>query len=61
MTIIKYTLFIHEIINPKSIDKNVLKISNQNRINIEVTLLYFATNQWKAQNKNIQENSPQTN
>ena len=33
-----------EIINPKNIDKNILEISDQNRINIEVTILYFSTN-----------------
>ena len=35
--------------------KNILEISDQNRINIEVTLLYFSTNQLKTQNKNIIE------
>ena len=44
---------------PKNIDKNILEISDQNRINIEVTLLYFLTNQLKTQNKNILENSAQ--
>ena len=46
-------------INPKNIDKNILENSDQNRINIEVTLLYFSTNQLKTQNKNILENSSQ--
>ena len=32
---------------------NILEISDQNRINIEVTLLYFSINQLKTQNKNI--------
>ena len=40
-------------LNSKNIDKNILKISDQNRINIEVTLLYFSTNQLKTQKKNI--------
>ena len=40
-------------------NKNILEISDQNRINIEVTLLYFSPNQLKAQNKNILENSAQ--
>ena len=40
-------------------NKNIQEISNQNRINIEVTLLYFSTNQLKTQNKNILENSAQ--
>ena len=38
---------------------NILEISDQNRIHIEVTLLYFSTNQLKTQNKNILENSAQ--
>ena len=38
-------------------NKNILEISDQNCINIEVTLLYFSTNQLKTQNKNILENS----
>ena len=49
-------IFSLEIIDPKNIDKNILEISDQNRINIEVTLLYFSTNQLKTQNKNILEN-----
>ena len=48
-----------KISNPKNIDKSILEISDQNRINIEVTLLYFSTNQLKTQNKNILENSAQ--
>ena len=43
-------------INPKNIDKDILEISDQNRINIEVTLLYFSTHHLKTQNKNILEN-----
>ena len=39
--------------------KNILEISDQNRINIEVTLLYFSTNQLKTKNKNILENPAQ--
>ena len=46
-------------INPKNIDKNILKISDQNSINIEVKLLYFSTTQLKTQHKNILENSAQ--
>ena len=46
-----------EYINQKNIDKNILENSDQNRINIEVTLLYFLTNQLKRWNKNILENS----
>ena len=38
-------------------NKNILEISDQNRINTKVTLLYFSTNQLKTQNKNIPENS----
>ena len=38
---------------------NILKISDPNRINIEVTFLYFSTNQLKTQNKNILENPAQ--
>ena len=38
---------------------NILEISDENRINIEVTLLYFLTNQLKTQNKNILENPAQ--
>ena len=45
--------------NQKNIHKKILEISDQNHINIEVTLLYFSTNQLKTQNKNILENSPQ--
>ena len=48
-----------KIINSKNIDKNTLEISDQNRIYIEVTLLYFSTNQLKTQNKNILENPAQ--
>ena len=40
-------------------NKNNLEISDQNCINIEVTLLYFSNNQQKTQNKNILENSAQ--
>ena len=54
-----YIFFSLKIINPKIVDKNILEIFDQNRINIEVTLLYFSTNQLKKQNKNILENSAQ--
>ena len=57
--IIEYIFFSLKIINHKNIDKNILEISDQNRINIEITLLYFSTNQLKTQNKNILENSAQ--
>ena len=57
--LLEYTFFSLKIINSKNIDKNILEISDQNCINIEVTLLYFSTNQLKTQNKNIQENSTQ--
>ena len=57
--LIEYTFFSLKIINPQNIDKNILEISDQNRINIEVTLLYFSTNQLKTQNKNILEISAQ--
>ena len=40
-------------------DKNILEISDQNHINIEVTLFYFSNNQLKIQNKNILENLAQ--
>ena len=56
---IEYTFPSLEIINSTNIDKNILWISDQIRINIEVTLLYFSTNQLKTQNKNILENSAQ--
>ena len=59
MTTIEYTFFSLEIINPKNIDKNILENSDRNRIDIEVTLLYFSTYQLKTQNKNILENSVQ--
>ena len=45
--------------NPQNIDKHIREISDQNHIIIEVTLLYFSTNQLKTQNKNILENSAQ--
>ena len=54
--IIEYTFFSLEIINPQNIHKNILEISDENRINIKVTFLYFSTNQLKTQNKNILEN-----
>ena len=38
---IEYTFFNLKIINPQNIDKNILEISDQNRINIEVTLIFF--------------------
>ena len=38
---------------------NIQEVSDQDRINIEVTLLYFSTNQLEIQNKNILENSAQ--
>ena len=34
--------------NPKNIHKNILEILDQNRINIEVTFLYFSINQQKT-------------
>ena len=40
-------------------NKNILEISDQNRINIKITLLYFSINQLKTQNKNILENPAQ--
>ena len=54
-----HIVFSLRIINSKNINKNILEISDQNRINIKVTLLYFSTNQLKTQNKNILENSAQ--
>ena len=51
-----HIFFSLKIINSKNIDKNILENSDQNRINIEVTLLYFSTNLLKIQNKNILEN-----
>ena len=50
--IIEYTFFSLKIIN-KNIHKNILEILDQNRISIEVTFLYFSTNQLETQNKNI--------
>ena len=56
----EYTFISLKIINPPSNrDKNILEISDQNRINFEVTVLYFSTNQLKTHNKNILENSAQ--
>ena len=52
-------IFSLKIINPQNIDKNILEISDQNRINIKVTFLYFSTNQLETQNKNILENPDQ--
>ena len=43
---IEYTFFSLKIIN-KNIHKNILEILDQNRISIEVTFLYFSTNQLK--------------
>ena len=40
-------------------NENIQEISDQSRINIELKLLYFSTNQPKTQNKNILENSAQ--
>ena len=48
--IIEYTFFSLKIINPQNIDKNILENLDQNRINIEVTLLYFI-NQWTKNTK----------
>ena len=55
---IEYTFFSLKIIN-KNLHKNILKILDQNRISIEVTFLYFSTNQLKTENKNILENPDQ--
>ena len=49
MDYIKYTFFSLKIINPQNIDKNILEISDQNRLNIEVTLLYFSIKQRETQ------------
>ena len=54
-----HIFFSLKIINPKNIDQNILEISDQNRINIKVTFLYFSTNQLKTQDKNILENLAQ--
>ena len=40
-------------------NKSIQEISDQNCINLEVTILYFSTNQLKTQNKNILENLAQ--
>ena len=40
-------------------NKIIWEISDQNNIDIEVTLLYFSPNLLKTQNKNILENSAQ--
>ena len=53
------SFFSLKIINLENKDKNILEISDQNRIKIEVTFLIFSTNQLKTQNKNILENSDQ--
>ena len=52
-------IFSLKITNSKNIHKNIQEISDQNRINIKVTFLYFSTNQLKIQNKNILENPAQ--
>ena len=52
-------IFSLKIINHQNIHKNILEISDQNRINIKVTFLYFSTFQLKTQNKNILENPAQ--
>ena len=52
---IEYTFLCLKITNPK----NILEISDQNCINIEVTLLCFLNNKLKTQNKNILENPAQ--
>ena len=39
---IEYTFFNLKIITDKNIDKNIQEISDQNRINIEITLLLVA-------------------
>ena len=57
--LIEYIFFNFKIINPKNLHKNIPEILDQNRINIEVTFLYFSTNQLKTQNKNILENPAQ--
>ena len=59
MCMYRIHIFCLKIINPQNIHKNILEISNQNRINIEVTLLYFSTNLLKTQKKNILEISDQ--
>ena len=46
-TLIDYTFFSFKIIN-QNIHKNILEILDQNRISIEVTFLYFSTNQLKT-------------
>ena len=45
---LEYTFFSLKMINPENIHKNILEISDQNRINIKVTFLYFSTNQLKT-------------
>ena len=55
----RFDVFYYNIINPKNISKHIQEISDQNQINIEITFLYFSTNQLKIQNKNIPENPPQ--
>ena len=42
-----HIFFSLKIIN-KNIHKNILEILDKNRINIEVTFLYFSTNQLKT-------------
>ena len=59
LNIMEYTFFSLKIINPKNIRKNIQEISYQNRINIEITFLYFSTNQQKTQTTNILENPAQ--
>ena len=56
--LIEYTFFSLKIIN-KNIHQNILEILDQNRISIEVTFLYFSTNQLKTLNKNILEKQDQ--
>ena len=47
-TSIEYTFFSTEISN-KNIHKKILEILDQNRISIEVTFLYFSTNELKTE------------
>ena len=59
MTLQNTHFFRLTITNSKNIHKNIPEISDQNRTDIKVTFLYFATNQLKIQNKNILEISDQ--
>ena len=56
----EYKFFGLRIINPQNLE-NILEILDQNRINIEVTPLYFKTNQLKTQQEYTRKFGYETN